>query len=601
MTQQTEFTTRVFKYGAVPLGPFPKEGMDELARANRLWNKLVEIHNQHSDYYEQARRDVDEEYRDLGCELDRIEEKIEEAFTEKRNARMKAGSRDANDPLISAANDKIDGLFIERRELWTKIKAPRANADKLMDKVSLNKAFNAEVRDAQRVDNTDGLKSVTANEVARNFKEARSKVFQNPRSRLRFHRFDGTGYQLYRFKDRRDRSATRDGVTFDFLMSEGVSDDRAFILAPSTKKPSKREQKRGLKRFHLKLKVAGGQKKDSKVYAEFDLLMHRPIPEGAQINNAKLMRIRTGDRYKYTVNFSVRVPVAEPVKQKPNAIGVDIGFRKIDDKSIRAATIAGTSNKFPRMTVGLDQEYLDRIDHIEALQTKIDRTATELGKKIKPLLKAGSILPENHSRYRFVRAIARAPNNVTMSLEQAYKLGSWLKNNPSELPHKIVDQVLVWWDENARDYREMHNLRRKTLAWRKEQYRILAYELVNHGLPIGIEAIDLSQFAEVKDKDNKLSNRALSQRFLVSNSELIGAIKNAAQREGVPVFEVSAAYTSKTCSACGFVYKELKAELDWECPECGVVHDRDENAAVNIARAALKKTTSGKSKVANRK
>jgi len=369
----------------------------------------------------------------------------------------------------------------------------------------------------------------------------------------------------------------------------GDGDSRAFLLMPSAKKPSRRDKKRGVQRYQLKLKVAGGQSKASKVYAAFDLLMHRPIPDGAQINNAKLMRIRTGDRFKYTVNFSVRVPVAKPAKQKAHAIGVDIGFRRLEDGSIRAATIAGTSSDFETLSVGLDQEYLDRIEHIEALQTKMDERATELGKKIKPLLKAGAVLTEDHPRYRFVRAIAAAPKNVTMSLEQAYKLGSWLKNNPTELPKAAVDQVFEWWDHNAKQYREMHNLRRKTLAWRKEQYRVLAFELVGHGLPIGIEAIDLGTFAEVKDKDNKLRNKALSQRFLVSNSELIGAIKNAALREGVPVVEVPAPYTSKTCSACGYVHKELKAELEWDCPECGVVHDRDENAAVNIARSALKK------------
>ena len=120
-----------------------------------------------------------------------------------------------------------------------------------------------------------------------------------------------------------------------------------------------------------------------------------------------------------------------------------------------------------------------------------------------------------------------------MSLEQAYKLGSWLKNEPEALPEKVVELVIDWWESNGSHYREMHHLRKKTLGWRKERYRILAHELVSHGLPIGIEKIDLSKFAEVKDEDNKLSNKALSQRFLVSNSELIGAIKNAADREGV--------------------------------------------------------------------
>ena len=194
----------------------------------------------------------------------------------------------------------------------------------------------------------------------------------------------------------------------------------------------------------------------------------------------------------------------------------------------------------------------------------MDEISTELGKKIKPLLKAGAVLTEDHPRYRFVKAIAAAPKNVTMSLEQAYKLGSWLKNSPDELPKAVVEPVFE--NKNAKQYREMHNLRRKTLAWRKEQYRVLAYELVGYGLPIGIEAIDLGTFAEVKDKDNKLRNKALSQRFLVSNSELIGAIKNAAQREGIPVVDVSAAYTSKTCSACGHVHKELKRNWNGAVP-----------------------------------
>ena len=190
MAKAKAFTTRVYKYGAIPLGPFPTEGVDQLFRANQLWNKLVEIHNEHSEYYDQARRDADEEYNTLSVELDNVEERVKKAFTEKRNARNKASSRDADHPLIKAANDKIDALFVERRELWDGIKTPRARADKLIDKDALNKAFNTAVKAAQRVDNTDGLDSVTANEVARNFKAARSKVFQNPRAKLRFHRFD---------------------------------------------------------------------------------------------------------------------------------------------------------------------------------------------------------------------------------------------------------------------------------------------------------------------------------------------------------------------------------------------------------------------------
>ena len=53
--------------------------------------------------------------------------------------------------------------------------------------------------------------------------------------------------------------------------------------------------------------------------------------------------------------------------------------------------------------------------------------------------------------------------------------------------------------------------------------------------------------------------------------------------------EVGAAYTSKLCSHCGKINDKLRAELTWKCPSCDVEHDRDFNAVVNIACAALKK------------
>ena len=43
--------------------------------------------------------------------------------------------------------------------------------------------------------------------------------------------------------------------------------------------------------------------------------------------------------------------------------------------------------------------------------------------------------------------------------------------------------------------------------------------------------------------------------------------------------------SSKTCGCCGAVYDGLTfAMREWSCPECGCIHDRDLNAACNIAR-----------------
>lgn len=45
--------------------------------------------------------------------------------------------------------------------------------------------------------------------------------------------------------------------------------------------------------------------------------------------------------------------------------------------------------------------------------------------------------------------------------------------------------------------------------------------------------------------------------------------------------------SSKTCSACGYVNKDLKLyQRTFRCPECGAVIDRDLNAAINLCKLA---------------
>jgi putative transposase len=54
--------------------------------------------------------------------------------------------------------------------------------------------------------------------------------------------------------------------------------------------------------------------------------------------------------------------------------------------------------------------------------------------------------------------------------------------------------------------------------------------------------------------------------------------------------------SSKTCSNCGYVYHDLSLkERYWYCPECGMYHDRDENAAKNIYTESFKVLREGTS------
>jgi IS605 OrfB family transposase len=61
-------------------------------------------------------------------------------------------------------------------------------------------------------------------------------------------------------------------------------------------------------------------------------------------------------------------------------------------------------------------------------------------------------------------------------------------------------------------------------------------------------------------------------------------------RHGARFVEVDERFTTQTCSNCGALPDSRPKGIaglgirEWECSECGVVHDRDRNAALNILR-----------------
>ncbi|MEN9503739.1 MAG: hypothetical protein RI964_3024, partial [Pseudomonadota bacterium] len=93
----------------------------------------------------------------------------------------------------------------------------------------------------------------------------------------------------------------------------------------------------------------------------------------------------------------------------------------------------------------------------------------------------------------------------------------------------------------------------------------------------------------------------LAVKNLIKNPKLAKHIADASWGEFTRQLEYKSAWagrtyveidrffpSSKRCSACGFVKDKLPLDVrSWECPECGTIHDRDINAAVNILAAGL--------------
>jgi len=124
-----------------------------------------------------------------------------------------------------------------------------------------------------------------------------------------------------------------------------------------------------------------------------------------------------------------------------------------------------------------------------------------------------------------------------------------------------------------------------------------------------------------RDYQHKLSTRivhenqvicveSLAVKNMVKNHSLAKAIADVGWGEFVRQVEYKATWygrtlvkidkwypSSKTCSTCKHVLDSLTLDRrEWVCPECGVVHDRDTNAAMNILAEGLSVAACGGSR-----
>ncbi len=107
----------------------------------------------------------------------------------------------------------------------------------------------------------------------------------------------------------------------------------------------------------------------------------------------------------------------------------------------------------------------------------------------------------------------------------------------------------------------------------------------------------------IVDTFGMIAFESLNVSGMMKNHNLAKAIADAGWNQFVSYVEYKAGWdgrevlrvdrffpSSKLCSDCGAKHKSLTLNIrQWVCTECGVIHDRDENAAINI----LNETTRG--------
>lgn len=113
--------------------------------------------------------------------------------------------------------------------------------------------------------------------------------------------------------------------------------------------------------------------------------------------------------------------------------------------------------------------------------------------------------------------------------------------------------------------------------YNKHHLHQVSRRLVDHATEQGVDVIVFEDLTDIRDR---LPNGKAFHAWAFH--QLVEYVTYKAQAEGMQVEQVDPAYTSRTCSKCGYTDEDNVQDRWFKCRSCGYENDRDYNAAKNI-------------------
>ena len=150
--------------------------------------------------------------------------------------------------------------------------------------------------------------------------------------------------------------------------------------------------------------------------------------------------------------------------------------------------------------------------------------------------------------------------------------------------HPNLLHVLRFWVQNDTAYMGTLFYSGTTLSRLREQKPEMVNEAwIRRMLPMLFGAIKTIHDEGYLHRDISLDN------IQIQDNEFVRQLQYKGEWAGRSVVAIDPFFpSSKRCSCCGFTMEVMPLDVrKWHCPDCGVDHDRDVNAARNIKAAGL--------------
>ena len=155
-------------------------------------------------------------------------------------------------------------------------------------------------------------------------------------------------------------------------------------------------------------------------------------------------------------------------------------------------------------------------------------------------------------------------------------------------------------DKLAKEQRKLSHKVKGSKNWNKQRIKVARiYEKIHNTRIDHLHKIShqlISENQVIVSEDLAVSNMIKNHNLAKAISdcgwyELTRQLTYKAEWNGRTYIKIGRYVpSSQTCNICGFVNKNTKdlSIREWICPQCGTVHDRDVNAAINILNEGMR-------------